>query len=378
MSRHITSRLLLLFSLALLGGCVAVAPGLTVTDYDDPRYVPEGEDPDEFSIDIRPIDASLLQEQREQRREREARHRTPRGELISDYRYRIGKGDVLNVVVWGHPELSNPMGQFQDIEQQARLVREDGTIFFPFVGLLEVEGDTIEEVRERISRELSPYVENPQVDVRVVAFRSQKVYITGEVREPGARPLTDDPMTALDAINVAGGFGERADRRQALLTREGEQRSIDLLQLYSTGSGDLLLEDRDILHVPDNAFNKVFVVGEVTRQTSVPLYEGRLTLAEAISEADGLNLGTANTEEIYVMRGEPVFDEQGEITGVRPEVFHLNARSAVALVMAEGFDLQPRDIVYVSSSPVVRFNRVIAQILPTVQSIWQTQRILND
>lgn len=378
MSQQIILRLLLLGSLVLLTGCVAVAPGLTVSGHDDPRYVPEGEDPEDFEIDIQPIDASLLQKQREQRREREARQRTPREELVEGYRYRIGRGDVLNVVVWGHPELSNPMDQSQNIEQQARLVREDGTIFFPFVGLLEVQGQTIEEVRGKITRELAPYVEDPQVDVRVVSFRSQKVYITGAVREPGARPLTDDPMTALDAINAAGGFGERADRRRALLTRDGEQRSIDLLRLYSTGAGDLLLQDRDILHVPDNTFNKVFVVGEVNRQTSVPLHEGRLTLAEAISEAEGLNLGTANTEEIYVMRGEPVFDEQGEISGVRPEVFHLNARSAVALVMAEGFDLQPRDIVYVSSSPVVRFNRVIAQILPTVQTIWQTQRIVND
>jgi polysaccharide biosynthesis/export protein len=90
------------------------------------------------------------------------------------------------VVVWGHPELSNPMGQTQNIEGQARLVREDGTIFFPFLGVVPVAGRTVEEVRDNVATDLARYVTNPQVDVRVVNFRSQQIYVTGEVREPGA------------------------------------------------------------------------------------------------------------------------------------------------------------------------------------------------
>jgi polysaccharide biosynthesis/export protein len=359
----------------LLTGC-AVVPGIRMDDRAQPRFVPSGEDPDAFRLRIRTIDADLLSEMRISRHTA-AVERMTRRDLVSDYRYVVGAGDVLNVVVWGHPELNNPLGQFQDIEAIGRLVREDGTIFFPHVGLVPVAGRTIEEVRRHVTEALTPYVQEPQVDARVVAFRSQRAYVTGALREPGVLPITAQPLTALDAISMAGGFTELADRRRLVLTRDGRSRRLDLLNLYASGDGDVVLRDGDVLHVPDNAFNKVFLVGEVARQTSVPLHEGRLTLAEAISEAEGLLLGTANTEEIYVLRGEPVHDAEGSLRGIRPEVYHLDARSAVALVLADAFELEPRDIVFVSSTPVVRFNRVVQQILPTIQTLWQTDRIIR-
>lgn len=369
---------LALLTLALMVGC-AVVPGIRMeTDPDSNVWTPDGEEPGDFQPEIRTIDANLLMEKRRAQREAEREREMTRRELVADYQYRVGPADVLNVVVWGHPELSNPMGQFQNIEQQGRLVRKDGTIFFPYAGVVEVEGRTIEEVRDHLAESLQPFVSDPQVDVRVVSFRSKKVYVTGEVKQPGSLALTDDPMTTLDALNEVGGFNEFADRRRAVLTRDGEQKVLDVLELYASGRGDLLLEDRDVLYVPDNQFNRVFVMGEVARQTSVPLHEGRLTLAEAITEAEGLALGTADTRNIFVLRGQSVYDEDGELRGVRPEIYHLDARSGVALVLAESFDLEPRDIIYASSTGTVRFNRVIQQILPTVQTLWQTDRILRD
>jgi polysaccharide biosynthesis/export protein len=366
-----------LLLLVLLTGC-AVVPGLRVDDRRLPAFTPSGDDADSYRIEIRSIDADLLRQMRLTRVVGDgSRERRSRQDLKSGYQYVVGAGDVLNVLVWGHPELNNPLGQFQDIEAIGRLVREDGTIFFPHVGLLPVAGLTTEEIRRAVSAELHPYVQDPQVDVRVVAYRSQKVYVTGALREPRVLAITAQPMTALDAISMAGGFTDAADRRRMVLTRDGIERPLDLLDLYATGNGDLILRDGDVLHVPDNAFNKVFVVGEVARQMSVPLHEGRLTLAEAISEANGLSLGTANTEQIYVLRAQTVQDSGGAVRGIRPQVYHLNARSAVALVLAESFELEPRDIVFVSSTPVVRFNRVIQQILPTVQTLWQTDRIIR-
>jgi polysaccharide biosynthesis/export protein len=360
----------------LLSGCTVV-PGMRVDQQTVPDFTPAGEDPDAFELDVRRIDADLVRELQLARDRADQQNRVPREQLVHDYRYAVGPGDVLNVLVWGHPELNNPMGQFQDIEAIGRLVREDGTIFFPHVGLLPVSGLTIEDIRRMVTRELSPYVQDPQVDVRVVSFRSQRAYITGAVQQPGVLPITAQPLTALDAISMAGGFTDIADRRRLVLTRGGAVRPLDLLGLYARGDGDLILRDGDVLHVPDNAYNKVFLVGEVVRQTSVPLYEGRLSLAEAISAVDGVLLGTANTEQIYVLRGQPVWDADGRLRGIRPEVYHLNARSAVALVLADAFELEPRDIVFVSSTPLVRFNRVVQQILPTIQTLWQTDRLIR-
>ena len=373
-----TGRALVLVAWALTASACAIVPGIRMDTSPDERFTPEGADPEDFEVAIRPIDADLLAEQRLEQRAVQEEQRQSRRELVDEYQYEVGIGDILLPVIWEHPEINNPFGQFQDLEQQGRLVREDGTIFFPYIGTMHVEGSTVREIRDRIAEKITPYVPQPQVDLRVVAFRSQKVYVSGEVREPGALPLTNEPMTALDAINAVGGLGENADRRRLEIQRDDERIVLDALDLYARGQGDILLEDRDVLHVPDNQFNRVFVMGETERQMSVPLHEGRLTLAEAISEVSGLNLGTANTEEIYVLRGEPVHDDWGDLQGVRPNVYHLNARSGTALLLAEGFDLEPRDIVYVSSSGVVRFNRVIQQILPTVQTIWQTDRIIRD
>ena len=374
------SKALLALAGLLLAGCTVV-PGITV-DYDaDERWeVIESEDsPSHF--EVIPISAELLRRQVAARREARIEASILSDRLpVRDYEYRVGPQDILNVVVWSHPELSNPMGNFQDIEAMGRLVRDDGTIFFPYVGTVPVAGLTLEEIRQYLTERLRPYIASPQLDVRVVAFRSKKLYVTGYVNEPGVLPLTDVPITVMDAINLAGGFHELADKRVAVLTRNGASRRIDIQALYARGEGNLLLSDGDVLYIPNNEDNKVFVMGEVNRQSSVFMDHGELTLAEAISQAEGFDLSTANTRGVYVIRPDYralTADDEG-IETIRPVIYHLDAHTATALILADAFELQPRDIVYVSSSPIVRFNRVMAQILPTIQTLWLTDRLINE
>ncbi len=335
-----------------------------------------------FDPEVREITPHLLARQNRERQSRNNPERSPaRGELKEGYSYRVGVGDVLNIIVWNHPELSNPTGLTQDLEQQGRLVLEDGTIFFPFVETIEAAGRSVAEIRDEIAQELVPYIENPQVDVRVVAFRSQQVYVTGEVREPGVVHLDDRPLTILDAVSRAGGFSEEADQRLAYLTRDGGQRQIDILTLYETGTADELLRDGDVLHIPDNRFNQVLVMGEVEEQTRVPLHKGRLSLAEALTTG-GLELATADTSRIVVIRGRPVYADDGELYGVRPIIYHLDTRDAASLLLAESFELEPRDIVFVPATTAVRINRVLDQILPhlssTIQTVWMTDRLIRQ
>ncbi len=179
------------------------------------------------------------------------------------------------------------------------MVGEDGTFFYPFAGVIRAAGRTVEEIREELTQKLSKYIEKVQLDVRVAGYRSQRVYVVGEVAQPGIHLVKDIPLTVLEAINSAGGVKPEADLRNITLTRDDKTYSINLLSLYEGGDikQNVLLKQGDVLNVPDNQFNKVFVIGETmtgrgfgVRPRSVIMNKARMTLTEALAEGAGVRL----------------------------------------------------------------------------------------
>ena len=275
--------------------------------------------------------------------------------------YELGPGDIINVIVWDHPEITIPAGSYRSAEQSGTLVAEDGTIFFPFAGVVKVAGLTTREVRKLLAKRMASVIENVQLDVRIVSFRSKRVYVVGEVSKPGLQPIDDIRMTLVEAVNRAGGITEEADHGNVLLTRKGQTWRVDLQALYEEGdvSQNVLLQPGDIINVPDRELNKVFVLGEVRNPGSFMMNKRRTTLAEALSDAGFVNQSTSDPAWVYVMR-----TDNGS-----SELFHLNARSPDALLLAERFPLLPRDVVYVDVAAVARWNRVVSNILPTSQML---------
>jgi polysaccharide export outer membrane protein len=236
-------------------------------------------------------------------------------------------------------------------------------MYYPHVGNIPVAGKTLREIRELLTQRLASVIEKPQLDVRVVGFRGQKVQVTGEVVAPGTLPVTDVPLRVQDAIAQAKGFAPEADLRTVTLSRGGTVFTLDLQALYEQGdvSQNWLLQDGDIVNVADRSRNKVFVLGEVRKPSSRVMVKGRMTLAEAIGDTEGFDPLTSNPGKVYVIRGS--FD--------RPYIFKLDAKSPDALLLATQFQLQPRDVVFVSAHDLTRWNRIIQQIQPTVQLLWQ-------
>nr|WP_315239889.1 polysaccharide export protein [uncultured Albidiferax sp.] len=271
--------------------------------------------------------------------------------------YRVGPGDVLTITVWDHPELTTPAGQYRSANESGTLVNEDGTIFYPYVGVLRVNGMRLAEIRNLITTRLAKYIEKVQLDVRVNAFRSKRVYVVGEVKTPGLQEINDIPMTMVDAVNRSGGFTAESDPSRILITRGGTTYRVDLQALYEDGATwqNIRLEPGDVVNVPDRQQNKIFVLGEVTKPGSYIMNKRRSTLAEVLADAGWVNQLTSNPSWIFVMRGNTD----------QPELFNLDARSPDALLLADQFPLRPRDIVYVDVADVARWNRVISNILPT-------------
>ncbi|WP_404408579.1 polysaccharide biosynthesis/export family protein [Pseudidiomarina marina] len=374
------SKLLLIFSASLLTTSCAFAPGSHIpTDgnlfSDDNRDASQQEFSEaDFSklVSTYTISPMLLAE---------LNAATPKPEFNSElenqrqqYDYRVGKGDILNITVYNHPELTIPAGSMRSAQESGNWVHNDGTIFYPYIGKVEVEGMRVSEIRDIIAKRLATYIESPQVDVTVASFRSQRVYVTGEVQKPGVLPVTNVPMTLIEAVSESGGLTPEADWTTVTLTRNNQEFDFNLRELYQQGNTDqnILLQPNDVLHVARNDQNKVFVLGEVRQPKSYMMGRSGMTLAEALADAGGWFEATADAEGVFVIRAA------NPASGRVAEVYQLNAKNATALVLAEQFKLQQRDIVYVTAAPVARWNRVISQLLPSITGLYSLGRFQDD
>ncbi|MBR1745825.1 MAG: polysaccharide biosynthesis/export family protein [Fibrobacter sp.] len=285
-------------------------------------------------------------------------------ELIVDslpsLEYRIGPLDMVQVVVWEHPELTSPMGQYQPAGQR---VTTDGTLFYPYAGVIQAAGLTAQELRTEITKRLSDKILNdPQVDVRVTGYNSLKAFVSGAVNKPGYIAFNELPMTIPAAIAGVGGFAEEADPAGMQLRRGDKVYNINYLDAFKANLplDKILLKPDDQIFIPvlteTQKENRVYVMGEVARTGAVNVNQGKLSLVEALAAAGGLNTGSASARLIYVIRNTS--DKQ-------IDVYHLNAKNAMALAMAERFNLNSRDVVYVDASDLATWNRIMNLIVPS-------------
>ncbi|WP_243856842.1 polysaccharide biosynthesis/export family protein [Paraburkholderia sp. BL6665CI2N2] len=282
--------------------------------------------------------------------------------------YTVGPADVLQVTVWDHPELAAAQGQLETTSPrpadapQGFVVDQNGDMQFPYVGRVRVAGLDTAAIQLRLTTKLREYFQDPQVTVRVASYRSKQVLIDGEVHAPGAQQVNDVPMTLTEAIGRAGGFTPAADQGRILLVRDGRSYVLNIPDMVQRGKSpsNIMLRRGDVLRVTSRDQSGIFVMGEVARPiTAIPKQDGTLSLADALSQAGSFNPSTSNPQQLYVVRGAQ---------GHHPEVFHLNARSPVSMVIASRFHLQPDDIVYVDATDLVRVNRVLNLLLPAIDA----------
>jgi polysaccharide export outer membrane protein len=189
----------------------------------------------------------------------------------NDYGYKVGPTDVLTITVWNHPELSTPLrldtAPLQDsgLSQTTSniipgiLVSAKGNIYFPYAGNLHVAGLTVNQLRVRLSEKLRHFIRDPQVNVRLAAFRSQTVQVLGAVSQQGSVPLTDHPLTVLDAIAERGGIDNTAADTHHIYVIRGHGLKPYIFMFDADSPSNLLiaqhfkLYNQDIIYVPQSS-----------------------------------------------------------------------------------------------------------------------------
>lgn len=290
--------------------------------------------------------------------------------------YVIGNGDMLSILVWDHPELNIATASAQALSSSAAqtqapvsynsgaqtpaafAVDHQGLIQFPYVGAIRLAGLTELEARDLLSKRLVKSIKRPDVTLRVMAYRSKKIYVDGDVKSPGNQIIDDLPMTLLEGISRAGGFLPTSDQGNIVVFRKGVSYPVDLPSLVSMGinPGRIMLADGDVVRVHARDERKVYVLGEVNAPKALPMVNGKLSLTQALGEAGGLNQLSSAAKQIYVVRNAAEVD---------PLVYNLDAASPVAMALADNFELRRNDVVFVDASGLARFNRLLNLILPT-------------
>ena len=382
-------RAVLVFSvLASLGGC-ALVPGMYASYNKTPEVRESAEEPDAFDYTLLQITPLLVKELQQEERDAEfsVQGYLPEPKRPS-YPYRLGPQDVVSVSVWGFAEFgsetvanvgsvgqvaggANTMLAGQTSRAGGRTIDSRGYLYLPLVGEVKASGLTINELRRDLNRRLKEFVKEPQVEVSIAAFRSQKVFIAGEVERPGVVPITDQPLTLVDALSQVGGPTEEADYYDVMLTRGDSRARLNIDRLYYAGdtSVNVLLQDGDVVSVPDRLDRKVFILGEVGNAVGVNqarayvMRRGEMTLTEVLADAGGVNPFSSASSEVYIMRANPNIQSPTQAAR-NPVVYKLNASEPQALVLADEFPMQARDVVFVNPTVPTVIGRFIGQFLP--------------
>jgi len=215
----------------------------------------------------------------------------PAPTLVNPNSYRIGLQDEVKVTVFNEPDLTNMYR-----------VDADGSISFPFVGHVAAVGLTPAELQQRLTSMLAAgYIRNPQVRVEINQYKSQFVYVIGEVRAPGKIPMTGSGMTLLEALALAGSPTANASNEVIVVHPirpgvAGGQQGSDAddarvvvnrkdLELGKAGQ-DVVLQDGDIINVP--SAQHFYITGMVRNPGTFVLDPG-MNVQQAIALAGGLN-----------------------------------------------------------------------------------------
>ena len=269
---------------------------------------------------------------------------------IYDYKYKyvLGASDVLSINLTNSDDLDG-----------SYIIDPNGNIDLPFIGKINIESLNLNDTKIKLISTLKKYYNNTDLQIKIEEFNSSKIYVLGAVRNQITINLNQKPIKLIDAAiqaNYNPNSESKAFGNKGLLRRDNNVYKIDINKIFqSTDIRDnFYLKKNDVIFVDRNSDN-LHIFGEVT---SPGVYYPNIdySLTELISLA-GISSLTANAAKVYVIRED--YDSFLKIN-----VFKLDIRNPINLVLGKRFLLKPKDIVFIPPTSLVKWNRVISLLLP--------------
>jgi len=280
--------------------------------------------------------------------------------------YTVGPQDVLDIDVFGLPELSKTVR-----------VGNEGTIVLALLGRLQAAGLTVDQLRKDLeSRYGKTYLQNPQVTVFVREFHSRPVSVMGSVEKPGVYQLTGS-QSLIDLLSLAGGFSRSGAAGQLVfVTRKGgfgTTQPHEGLRLLSPDRAEINLDrlfySRDeSLNIPIKAYDiitvnqadKFYVMGGVIHANSFPFpARDQVTVLQAVALAGGL-VATASKGNARIIRTK----EDGSRTEIPIEL------GKIIKGRSKDLPLVANDILYINDSTTkAAFRRGMEAVISTASGV---------
>lgn len=292
--------------------------------------------------------------------------------------YQIGPGDEVKI---DFPSDKN----VNRITSKGLKVDAFGDIDFPYLGSFKIGGLSADAAEDLLKIALNSLYVEPEVFLSIKKFKSNKAFVSGLSQGSSIEPmnstiqtsvitLDDVPMTIIEALNEANiSFSESVPNPFLILKREDSNHIVDLGFISNNANPNIYVRNNDFLYIPQSDNQKVYMTGSVNSDSIIE-FPVTMTLSEALLEGK-INKLNANLEEIYVLRINQTLNNKFYGTA-----YKLNYKSPASLVTADNFYLLDKDIIFVSSKKIVRWNQAVSNLLSTLDfvNLWKSYMPINS
>ena len=276
----------------------------------------------------------------------------------------IRTGDLIDLIIWDSQEnslLASPEAKM--VRMEGLTVSPTGKIFVPYAKEIEIRGMTPDSARNEIERMLKPVAPDAQVQVLHRSGQSNSADLVSGVASPGTYPLEGRNVTILSLIAKGGGISTALRNPLVRLIRNGKTYEVRADDLFANASKNIVVRGNDkVLVQEDDRYFTAF--GATGREELVYFEKEQISALEAMSVIGGLSDSRANPRGVLVLRDYSASQLRSDGKGpeMQQVVFTFDLTEADGLFAARKFEINPRDTVLATESPITAARTIMGLI----------------